>query len=366
MKTDREVRIWEEPVRGAYPDQRIFFGLNGVDQIASFLDRRAPPPPISHLTGMHPTAVGDGTSEFGMPASEWLVSPAGWIQLGTLAILADGPLGCAVQTALPPATPYTTAEISMTAVRPVGPNAGRLLCKGRLIHAGRSLGLSEATIEDEGGRLVAHGTSRCFIFPPLAPPPDEPPRLERVEPPAYDTPNPYEREPAGSVVPQEVWDRSSGLEVMEGLIAGQLPSPPIHHLTGLRPTEAAEGSSTFVMPATEWLCSPLRRLEGGTIAMLAETALIAAVQTTCRPRMSFAPFDLKVNFLRPIDPDGRDLIARGTVIHRGRSLAVATSEVVTESGRRLAVAIGTSMILTGRPWHRPVVAEEEAPAEPLD
>lgn len=366
METDRDIRVWEEPVRGAYPDKRIFLGLRGVEQIEAFLDRRAPRPPISHLTGMHPTAVGEGTCRFDMPASEWLVSPAGWIQLGTLAILGDGPLGCAVQTALPPATPYTTAEISMTAIRPVGPDAGRLVCRGRLIHAGRSLGLSEATIEDERGTLLAHGTSRCFIFPPMAPPPEERPSLEPVEAPAYQEPDPYQRPVAGGVVPQEVWDRSSGLEVMQGLISGDLDWPPLARLTGLHPVEAAEGSCTFVMPATEWLCSPLRRLEGGTIAMLAETALIAAVQTTVRPRTSFAPFDLKVNFLRPVEPDGRELIARGTVIHRGRSLAVATAEILTESGKRLAVAIGTSMILTGRPWHRAGVADEEPPAEPLD
>jgi uncharacterized protein (TIGR00369 family) len=298
-----------------------------------------------------------------MPATGWLTSPAGWIQLGTLAILADGPLGCAVQTALPPATPYTTAEMSMTAVRPAGPDSGRLLARARLIHAGRSLGLSEVRVEDEQQRLVAHGTSRCFIFPSLAPPPDQPPELGSIEEPVHETPDPYSRPVAGAPVPQEVWDRRSGLEVMRELIAGDLPRPPISHLTGLHPVEAEEGSCTFVMPATEWLCSPLRRLEGGAIAMLAETALIAAVQTTVRPRTSFAPFDLKVNFLRPVDPDGRDLVAHGTVIHRGRSLGVATSEVLTQGGKRVAVAVGTTMILLGRPWHRPAVAEDEAPAD---
>src|SRR5207247_1126761 len=115
----------------------------------------------------------------------WLVSPAGWIQLGTLAILADGPLGCAVQTALQPATPYTTAEISLTALRPVGADSGNLVARGRLIHAGRSLGLSEVTVEDGAGKTVAHGTSRCFIFPPLADPPDAPPQLEPLTAPAY-------------------------------------------------------------------------------------------------------------------------------------------------------------------------------------
>ena len=40
-------------------------------------------------------------------------SPQGLISVGTLAILADGPLGCAVHTALPARTGYATSEMSL-------------------------------------------------------------------------------------------------------------------------------------------------------------------------------------------------------------------------------------------------------------
>jgi uncharacterized protein (TIGR00369 family) len=356
VKAEAPPRIWEEPVRGGYPDLQIFFGLSGLDQIRAFLARLAPKPPIGHLTGMRPTEVGPGMSTFEMPASGWLLSTPGWI-------LADGPLGSAVQTALPAATPYTTAEMSLTAFRPVGEESGTLTARGRLIHAGRSLGLSEVRIEDGSGDLVAHGTSRCFIFAPMAPPPDAPPDLPEVTPPEFDSPDPYERPPPGGVVPQDVWDRHTGLEVMRMHLSGELAPPPQHYLTGIRPTEADQGSATFVMPSTEWLCSPTRRPLGGAIALIAETALVAAVQTTLEPGASFAPFDLKVNFLRPVKADGRDLTARGTVVHRGKSLAVANSEVSNADGKLVAVAGGTSMILPGRPWHRPAVAEEEPVTE---
>jgi uncharacterized protein (TIGR00369 family) len=361
MRAEGLPRVWEEPVRGAYPDPRIFLGLRGADQIRTFLQGLAPAPPIAHLTGMHPTEVGPNTSVFEMPATEWLTNPAGRIPLGALAILADGPLGCAVQTALPAATPYTTAEISLTALRPAESDGSTLVARGRLIHAGRSLGLSEVAIADANGDLVAHGTSRCFIFPPKAPPPETAPQLEPVAEPSHEHPDPYLRPVAGEIVPQEIWDARSGLEVMHALLSGELLPPPITVLTGLRPTEAAEGRCTFVLPATEWLNSPTGLMEGGAIAMLAEMALIAAVQTTVEPGTSFAPFDLKVNFLRPVTPDGRNLIARGSVVHRGKSLAVASSEITNAEGKSVAVAIGTSMILPGRPWHRPAIPAEEAP-----
>lgn len=357
-------RIWEEPVRGGYPDPRLL-GLPGAGQMEAFLEGRAAPPPIHHLTGMVPTEGGHGTSAFTMPATPWLQAPPGLVHPGALAILADGPLGSAVQSALPPLTPYTTAEISMNYVRPVIPDGGALVARGRLILAGRRLGLSDTMIEDARGRVVAHGTSRCIIFEPLGPPPDPPPQLAPVEVPEHPTPDPYRRPVAGEVLSQDVWDRMSGLEVLRGHIAGELPAPPIAHLTGLRPTEAGDGSARFVLPASEWLCSPLARVEGGVIAMLADTVIASAVQTTVPAGSSYAPLDLKVNFLRPVEPDGRQIAASGQVVHRGRTMAVATGELKDADGRRVAVGTGTVMILPDRPWQpdRPVVPADESADE---
>jgi acyl-coenzyme A thioesterase PaaI-like protein len=85
------------------------------------------------------------------------------------------------------------------------------------------------------------------------------------------------------------------------------------------------------------------------VAMLAGTAIDGAVQTTLPAGTAFGPVDLKVYFLRPVAPDGRDLMARGTVIHRGRSMAIGTSEVLDADGKKVAVGTGSSVILPGRP-----------------
>jgi uncharacterized protein (TIGR00369 family) len=165
----------------------------------------------------------------------------------------------------------------------------------------------------------------------------------------HDSPDPYERPAAGEVLPQEVWDRMSGLEVLEAQVAGELPRPPVSHLFGLAPIEVDEGRATFVLPATEWLCSPLHTVEGGVIAMLADAALASAIQTTVPAGAALAMVDLKVNFLRPARPDGRDLVARGTVIHRGRTVSVANAEVRNADDKPVALATGSAMILEGRP-----------------
>ena len=55
----------------------------------------------------------------------------------------------------------------------------QLVARSRLIQAGRQLGLSEVTVEDAEGRVLAHGTTRCFLFQPVTPIPDPPTDLEQ-------------------------------------------------------------------------------------------------------------------------------------------------------------------------------------------
>ncbi len=350
MSQSEAAAPWRETVRGGYPDPALF-GLPGVEQLRAFLRPGAPRPPISRLTGMVPTEVGLGTTTFSMPASRWLLSPQGLISVGTLAVLADGPLGCAVQSALPAATPYATSELSLRLLRPARAG-GTIVARGRLVHAGRTLALSGVQIIDDRGRLLADGSSMCVVRPVRGAAATAPPADASVEvpapPPAPATPDPHERPALGEVVGQGVWDRLSGLEVLQAQVEGDL-QPPLHFLTGLRPVEAAPGRAVFVLPCHEWLCSPLGTVEGGTIAMVADAAIASAIQTTAPPGAALGAMDLKVNFLRPVEPDGRELRAHGRVRHAGRTIAVAEAEVVNADGKPVALATGSAMLLAGRP-----------------
>ena len=353
--------IWQETPRGASAPLELF-ARSGLEQMRAFVAFDVAPPPIHHLTGMRPTAAGEGTAEFQMPATAWLASPSGFILGGVLAVLADGPLGCAIQSTLPPGTPYTTSELSMSYLRPAVADGRTLTSRGRLVHAGRSLALSEATVTDADGRDLAHCTSRCFIFPAVDVP-SPPPPLPPLEMPEFDTPDPYLRPVEGQVVDPEVWRTRSGLEIMRALVDGTLPRPPVCFLTGHHPVAADEGSCTFVMPASGWLPSPLGAVEGGTLVMLADAALVSAVQTTVPAGTAVAPADITVKFIRPVRPDGGELRATARVIHRGRTTAVAEAQVHNAEGKLVCVAIGSAMILPGRDMTSPIAPQEEVPAE---
>jgi uncharacterized protein (TIGR00369 family) len=163
-------------------------------------------------------------------------------------------------------------------------------------------------------------------------------------------PDPYERPVQGEILAQEIWDRLSGIEVLHAQLAGELPMPPIHYLTGLQIASVDPDEIVFEMPATQWLCAPRReRVQGGAVATLAESALSAALQARLPPRTALAPIDLKVNYLRPLAADGRNATACGSGVHAGRRIAVANAEVLNADGKPVAVATGSAMILPDRP-----------------
>jgi uncharacterized protein (TIGR00369 family) len=345
--------IWAEPVRGFYTDPGQFVTLSGLELLRDMLDGGLGPP-IRYLFGLALTTVEPGGVTFTMPVTDWLLFPQGVVSGATLSILVDAPLGCTVQTALPPATPFTTAEISLRFLRTVVPSSGTLTATGRLIHAGKTTGVSLVEVTDQAGGLVAVTSTRCAILPRVQVPQEvieqamtNPPDIRE---PDWPSPHPYERPAAGQVLPQEIWDGADGLGVLQSLITGDLPAPPLAYLCGIAPVEATAGATTWTMPASPWLCAPAPgRLYGGAIAMLAGTAIDGTVQTTLPAGTAFGPVDLKVYFLRPVSPDGRDLVARGTVIYRGRSMAIGTSDVFDADGKKVAVATGSAVILPGRP-----------------
>ena len=334
-------------------------GLSGREQMQRAIEGRTVPPPMHHLTGMFPTAIGDGTSQFTMPATRWLSTHNGVIPGGVLAVLADGPLGCAIQSTLPAGTIYTTSELSMSYLRPAVPDGRDLVANGRVIHAGRSLALSEAVVTDGDGREVAHATSRCFIFPPMDSPPAPP--AEDYERPVYDTPDPYQRPAVGAILGDEV-DQWSGYELWRRCVSGEIEPPPLHYLTDSRPVEVGEGTMTWTMPASPWLCSPTGFVEGGFLVYLADAAVTTASHTRVPAGIACAAIDVTVKFIRPAPPDGRLLTAVGTVVHHGKSLSVATAEIRNADGKLVATALGSSMLLPGRSLSRVVVEEEPARA----
>jgi uncharacterized protein (TIGR00369 family) len=344
--------IWEEPAKGGYPD-RSFLGLPGIERMGAGRRGLIPFSPMGYLTELELTEASLGHSSFSMPASPWFANSSGLISAGVLALIGDAALGSVVHSDVEAGQGMTTAELSMSFLRPVVPRPGSAVTgSGQLIHRGRTMGISEAFLFDDDDELISHGTTRCSVFPPVDPIPDPPdpdaPPIDQA-PPGSAEDDPLRRPVEGESLPQDVFERRPGLEVLRALIAGELPRPPIHHLTGLGLIEVEEGETVGVLPCSKWLSTSAGTVQGGFTAMLAEFTMTAAAYSTTPPHTAVAALDFKVNYLRPVFPDGNDLTARARILHRGRTLVIAAAEILNAEGKQVALATGSSMYLPGRP-----------------
>lgn len=122
----------------------------------------AAPPGIARLIGFTMPEVEAGRAVFELETDERHANPMGTVHGGVLCDLADAAMGTAYGTLLDEGETYTTLELKMNFLRPVW--RARLRAEGRVVSAGRTVGLAEARITDEKGRLVAHATSTCMTL----------------------------------------------------------------------------------------------------------------------------------------------------------------------------------------------------------
>jgi uncharacterized protein (TIGR00369 family) len=358
---ERPLPVFSEPVRGAHADPRLR-RLSGADQRRAFAAGRIPMPPTAYLTGMRYVGQDNDGVTWEQPLSPWFLTSQGVIPGGFLAAVTESALGSAIASKLAPGTTFSTSELSIDFLKAVSVASGTLIAHSHQVHADERLALSECTVWDAGGAPVIHATSRNVLEkadPEAAPGASEGSSavdaliesMPRWVEPEYTTPHPYLRPPVGEVLSEDTWGRQTGKEILQLQLGGRLPMPPIHYLTGMRPTDVGDGQATFAMPATGWLTNGQGTVQAGFIAMLAYSALDSAIQTTVDLETGHVPIDLKVSFLRPVfaEADPSELVAHGVVAHRGRKLAVAEAEVLNADGKPVAVAMGSHMLLPGQP-----------------
>jgi uncharacterized protein (TIGR00369 family) len=139
--------------------------LSGLEFLKGIKEGRLPPPPIAHHLGFTLTEVEEGRALFvGTPGFE-VYNPIGSVHGGYIATLLDSAMSCAVQTTIPAGFGYTTVEIKVNFVRAVTDKTGLVRAEGRIINAGKRIGTSEGRLTDSQGRLLAHGTATCLVFP---------------------------------------------------------------------------------------------------------------------------------------------------------------------------------------------------------
>ena len=142
--------------------------LSGMDYIQAIFAGELPPPPIAELMGFRGVTAEPGRAVFEMEPGPQHYNPIGSVHGGVALTLLDSAMGCAVHTLLEPGVGYTTLEVKANFVRPIKAETGLIRCEGTVIHKGSRVVTAEGKVTDAAGKLLAHGTTTCLLFPPAA------------------------------------------------------------------------------------------------------------------------------------------------------------------------------------------------------
>ena len=136
------------------------------------------------------------------------------------------------------------------------------------------------------------------------------------------------------------------LDLIQKMIRGEAPSPPIAHTIGMRVVEVRPGFATFEMDATTARhANPMGTLHGGVLCDLADGARGIGWAVDLDEGESFTTLELKINYLKPVW--NARLRAEATVVKRGKSVGLVVCDVRDENGDIVAHASSTVLTLRG-------------------
>ena len=138
---------------------------SGVDFFLAMGNGELPMPHIGETLEFWPVEWEVGRMVFqGTPHTRHY-NPIGSVHGGWIAAILDSAVGCAVHSTLPKGTGYTTVELKLNYVRAVTAETGPLRAEGKVIHVGKQLATAEGRLHDARGRLYAHASTTCLVFP---------------------------------------------------------------------------------------------------------------------------------------------------------------------------------------------------------
>ena len=118
--------------------------------------------PVGLLVGFRLKSIEAGTAVFTLEAGPQHANPMGTLHGGILCDVADAAMGTAYASTLGDGESFTTLELKINYLRPFW--TGSLVATGRVVKAGRTIGLAECDVTDAEGRLVARAMSTCMTL----------------------------------------------------------------------------------------------------------------------------------------------------------------------------------------------------------
>ena len=137
----------------------------------------------------------------------------------------------------------------------------------------------------------------------------------------------------------------TGREVLQAIIDGRLPAPPIAKTMSFDIIEVGDGTCVFEGETGSHLLNPLGGVHGGWALTLIDTVTGCAAHSILPAGVGFSTIETKANFSRPIAADTGRVRAEGRVVSKGRTIISAEGRVLDSRGRLLSHGTSTLMVL---------------------
>ena len=139
--------------------------IDGLEFLNRIKAGRHPPPAMMVLMGMDVAEIERGRVVFEAVPTAAHYNPAGAVHGGFAATLLDSCMTCAVQSTLKAGLACTTIDLNIHYTRGATDKSGVLRAEGKVVHVGRQIATAEGRVTDPQGRVIAHATTSCLIFP---------------------------------------------------------------------------------------------------------------------------------------------------------------------------------------------------------
>jgi uncharacterized protein (TIGR00369 family) len=145
----------------------------------------------------------------------------------------------------------------------------------------------------------------------------------------------------------DVLDRAalSGLDQLRAMVA-ENRQPPIGKTMDFSLIEVEEGRAVFEGNPDLRVYNPIGSVHGGYAATLLDSACGVAVHSKLAPGQAYTTLELKVSYLRGMTVDTGVVRAEGVVINMGRRVAFAEAKLTDASGKVLATATSTLLVMS--------------------
>ncbi len=137
----------------------------------------------------------------------------------------------------------------------------------------------------------------------------------------------------------------TGKQILQGIIDGSLPHPPISQAMTFWITQVGDGLAVFEGEPGGHLFNPMGGVHGGWALTLIDSAGGCAAHSLLPAGVGYATVETKGNFSRPITASTGRVRAEGRVVSQGRQIISAEVRLSGPDGKVLAHGTTTLLVL---------------------